>query len=517
MMTKCWKIVLGSIIAIVGLYCIAALVLIAPHRWSPSRPAREVAGVGSFKYIGSADSCTIRVKKVNGTIAYIHYENKKATDKTVLHPKRHPLSGRVHPVADQKTLNEATELLPTLIAITKGEQKKINGRVLKILEDYPDDLYRYNFEKEPGKYYLQISDALYLKGYESLPNAKMPYVAYWGPEWTDGIGDDIIYCGDWVLDKFCQNLPLKIGPENLHKVKAGDTIDFAGCKLIVGYIDRDNDEDPRNNSVIIRIEGMKDFSKIEERKDGGQPVKPNDFVKVVCWPKEPDYQKVGQTTGPISEKEFEQQIRAFANSKTEKERATVVKDILLEAGYTKDDLATADNGYEGSGDIWVIKKGQSDEVAIIAAHYDKAGEESQGVIDNACGVVVAASVARALRTMKTHLTYIFLFYGAHEVDGHGWTIWLAAERSRVRNPIKYAVEVEGGGLIGAEQTFRSEQTRLSGWLHWRFPELHINETGGPPDYLKHTAKDNISVCDFSRLVKSQNQLLEIVMSIEQNI
>ncbi|MFB0524507.1 MAG: M28 family peptidase [Phycisphaerae bacterium] len=154
---------------------------------------------------------------------------------------------------------------------------------------------------------------------------------------------------------------------------------------------------------------------------------------------------------------------------------------------------------------------------MIAAHYDKIGEESQGIIDNACGVVVVASVARFMKATEPDLTYFFLFYGAEEQGGRSWTHWLL-ELSELRVPIKYAIHVEGGGLIGAEQTFRLEQRRPpQGWLHWRFPELRVNETGGSVDYLKHTAKDNINVCDFSRLVKSQNVLLEIILAIEKNI
>ena len=510
-----WKIILGAIIAFIGLYCIAALVLIALHGWAPSRPTREIPSVGWFKFIGTADSPTIRVKKVDGLMVNIHYEKGKATDKTVIHPKGHPLSGRVRPIADQKTLQEATELLPTLIAIAKGEQKEVGERVLKLLEDFPSDIYDYHFKKEPGKYHLRINDNLFLKGYDFRPHARMPYVAYWGPQLTDGLGDDVIYCGNWILDKFCQNLPLKVGPQNLHRVKAGDVIDFAVCKLIIEYIDRDNDQDPRNNSIIIRIEGLKDLSKVEEGITGDQPIEPKDLVSVACWPKQPDFQRMGPITGPLSEQEFEQQIQAFANAKTERERGAVVKAILLDAGYAKEDLIAADNGYEGSEDIWVIKKGRSEDVAIITGHYDKAGEESQGVHDNACGVVVVASVARFLKHVQTNLTYIFVFYGAEEV-GNGWGSCLF-RGSNLHTSIKYVVEVEGGGLIGAEQTFTLEQTRLRGWLHWRFPQLGINETGGPVDYLKHTARDNINVCDFSRLVKSQNVLLEIVLAIEKNI
>jgi len=494
-----------------------ALFFIAKYGWSPPRRARKVPGIGRFKFIGTVDSPTIRVRKVDGTQVDISYKNRQAASKIVTHPKGHPLNGRVRPLADGKTLHEATELLPDLIAIAKGKQKEAGERVLRLLEDFPADLYPYNFKEEQGKYHLSINENLYLKGYDFSPNARMPYVAYWGPQWTDGLGDDVIYCGDWVLDKFCQNLPLKVGPENLHRVKAGDAIDFEGCKIIVEYIDWDNDQDPWNNSVIIGIEGLKELSKVEESRTGDQPIEPSDFVRAVCWPKEPGFENAGQINGPISKEEFERQIKAFASSKTERERGAVVKDILLNAGYTEDDVKSVDNGYEGSEDIWIIKKGKSDDVAIIAAHYDKAGAESQGIHDNACGVVLTATAARALHTMKTHLTYIFLFYGAHEVDGHTWGLWLDNERVRFRSPIKYAVQVGGGGLVGAEQTFTLEQTRWRGWKYQRFPELRINETGGPPDYLKHTAKDNINVCDFSRLVESQNQLLEIVLTIEENI
>lgn len=398
---------------------------------------------------------------------------------------------------------------------------------MRALEDFPADRYRYNFQKEPGKFWLEINDNLYLKGYDFQPNAQMPYVAYWGPEGADGLGDDVIYCGEWVLDKFCQNLPLKVGPENLHRVKAGDTIYFAGCKLVVEYIDWDDDQDPRNNSLIIRVEGLEDLERIEKSGTGAKPVTPEEFAKVASWPIQSDFQWVDKSAGLLSAKDFEKQILTFSTAKTNKERADITKQILLNAGYSKDVLKTENNGYkvsEGSEDIWVVKQGKSKDVVILAAHYDKTGQESQGIIDNACGVVVVASVAKYIRTIETEVTYIFLFFGAEEaVGGRSWGFWLMSpqsqgtQQSKVLSPIRYVVNVEGGGLVSAKQTFRLAQSRMRDWLYWRFPQLHINETGGPPDYLKHTAKDNISVCDFSRLVESQNSLLKIVLTIEKNL
>ncbi len=248
-----WKIILGSIVAIVCIYCFVCLFLIAKYGWSRARPFVEVPGIGSFKYIGSADSCTFRVKKNDATEVNIMYVNGVCKDKIVLHPKGHPLKGRVRADADGKTLHELTELFPTLVRIANGREKNIPERVLRALEDFPADMYDYHFKKEPGKYHLQINENLYLKGYDFRPHAQMPYVAYWGPQWADNLGDDIIYCGNWVLDKFCQNLPLKIGPENLQKVKAGDVIDFEGCKLITSrYLSMIAGTTPLARTAILR-------------------------------------------------------------------------------------------------------------------------------------------------------------------------------------------------------------------------------------------------------------------------
>jgi hypothetical protein len=490
------------------------------------RRKTNVPAVGQFILIGYGNSPTIRIKKNDGTLVDISYENNVCEHKIVMHPDNHPLNGRVRAMADGKTLHELTELFPTLVRIAKGEEKDISERVLRALDDFPADRYRFNFQKKPGKFRLEINDNLYLKGYDFQPNAQMPYVAYWGPEGADGLGDDVIYCGEWALDKFCQNLPLKVRTENLHRVKAGDTINFAGCELVVEYIDWDNDQDPRNNSLILRVEGSEDLARIKESGDGAKPVTPEEFVKVASWPKQSEFQWSDNFTSRISAKEFEEQITAFAAAKTNKKRADVTKQILLNAGYAKDNLKTIDNGYkpsEGSEDIWIVKQGKSEDVVIIAAHYDKTGKESQGVNDNACGVVVVASVANHIQTIETELTYIFLFFGAEEVGGRNWSQWLIppqsqnAQQSQVLSPIRYAVNVEGGGLIGAKQTFCLAQSRMRGWLYWRFPQLRINETGGPPDYLKHTAKDNINSCDFTRLVESQNSLLNIVLAIEGNL
>jgi hypothetical protein len=384
-----------------------------------------------------------------------------------------------------------------------------------LLEDEPPDRYRLSFKDEPGRFYMELHDSLFLQKYDSRPYAKTPYVAYWGPGLKDGLGDDIVYCGDWVLDQYSQNLPLEVHPENLHPVKAGDTIEYAGRKLYIEYIDWDNDGNPWNNVMIVRVDGNTvALSGIRQSASGGKPIVPEDFVRVACWPNEVKV-PLERVVGPVSSDEFKQQLSQIAYASTEAARGDVIKQVLRDAGYTE--INAAANGHANSEDFWVIKSGESELTAILATHYDKAGPESQGVHDNGCGMVVTAALARALRSAKTRLTYVFLFYGAHELDGHNWTLWLLHGGRNFGNPIKYASEIGGGGLIGAKQTFRLDYWKFTGWLDWRFPTLRINETGGPPQYLKHTATDNLALCDYSQLVQAEDQALQIVLGIEHNL
>ncbi|MHC4397099.1 MAG: M28 family peptidase [Planctomycetota bacterium] len=509
-----WKIVCGFIIVIVGVYCLVVLSFHFQQR--KHRYTTELPSIGLLEYKEWGSKASVKVKKPDGSVIYIHYKNAKVIDKMVVHPKNHPLYGRVQPATNEKTLYLATELLPTLIEISKGEKVELDEDMLTLIEDYSPDLYRLNFKKEPNIYHLQLFDDLFLSGYDFRPNARMPYLAYWGPETGDAIGDDAIYCGTWALDKFCYNLPLEVNPENLYLVKVGDVIDFKGYRIIVEYIDHDNDQDPWNNSLILRVDGSEDVPKVKKTGTGRKPITPIDFINLICQKKQEDLKKISSFNVSTSEEDLKKQLMPFADAKTEEERFYATQKILFEYGYNENDIKVISNGYGNSKDFWIEKKGQSEDVAIITAHYDKAGQGSQGIHDNACGVVTIANLAGILRNVDTRLSYIFLFYGAHETDGHDWSLWLQ-KKSQLKSPIKYAIEVGGGGLIGAKQTFLLGQRRFRGWLNWRFPQLRINETGGPPDYQKHTAKDNINVCDFTFLLNSFKTASRVVFTIDQNL
>lgn len=148
------KIVCGAIIVIVCLYYFLVLSL---YSWQRKlRYITELPSIGSFEYKEWGSNALVTVKKLDDSVINIHYKNGKATDKRVLHPIGHSLSGKIQPAADEKTLYLATELLPTLIEISKGRKVKIGENILTLIEDYPSDLYRFNFKEEPNTYYLRL-------------------------------------------------------------------------------------------------------------------------------------------------------------------------------------------------------------------------------------------------------------------------------------------------------------------------------------------------------------------------
>ena len=475
----------------------------------------RLADVGRIFYTEWKDGrALVRVKKDDGLVIDIHYEAGEAIDRIIIHPKGHPLQQKVAPQPDGRTLHSATELLPKLINIAKGKKEFITDELAALLDDYPEHLCDAPFEQTPGCYRLTEGDMLFIKGYTFEPYARNPVVAYWGPTRADGLGDELLYCGFWELDKTSLNLPLEFPPGSLHIIGHGDTVEFMGCNLHVEFIDHDNDGIRENNVLILRVEGLSDYSQVEESAGVGRPVTPEEFVREVCFPVSPDLSLIRTHQGPLSVSDIEEEITSLAYAETNSERGGAVKKMLIEMGYDNDQIKSAGNRV-GMEDIWVVKPGESRETAIIATYYDKIGEGSQGVIDNAVGVVVTAGAAKALRQRETKLTYALLFFGGEEI-GHNWGWWLLNE-SNLKDPIRYVVSVKGYGLRGCERTLHLKRRTLRGWLYWSFPVLSINSTGGDPEYQKHTAQDNLSFCDFGLVKEAQDSLVDWIIAIEENL
>jgi Zn-dependent M28 family amino/carboxypeptidase len=102
---------------------------------------------------------------------------------------------------------------------------------------------------------------------------------------------------------------------------------------------------------------------------------------------------------------------ALAPCKNEDRLATVEK--LFRAGGAVDaDIATQRFGKIQN--LVVTKKGKSEDIVIVSAHYDKVSEGC-GAIDNWTGIVVIANLYRTMRGLSTEKTYLFVAFDKEEL------------------------------------------------------------------------------------------------------
>lgn len=128
----------------------------------------------------------------------------------------------------------------------------------------------------------------------------------------------------------------------------------------------------------------------------------------------------------------------IAGTEKEKEMASFISAILLNGGYSENDIKiksfdieegvpmmdeSIENVFEGgqnsrsSQNIEVVKKGESEKIIIVGAHYDSAG--THGVDDNGSGVAVALENALRMIDVETQYTIRYVFFGAEEIGMHG--------------------------------------------------------------------------------------------------
>jgi Iap family predicted aminopeptidase len=97
----------------------------------------------------------------------------------------------------------------------------------------------------------------------------------------------------------------------------------------------------------------------------------------------------------------------------EKERLEAVRALFLKMGAQADQIAIEKMG--GVENLTVTRPGQSGEVLVIGAHYDKTASGC-GAIDNWSGIVAIAHIFRSLRHTAPSKTLIFVAFGKEE-DG----------------------------------------------------------------------------------------------------
>ena len=93
------------------------------------------------------------------------------------------------------------------------------------------------------------------------------------------------------------------------------------------------------------------------------------------------------------------------------ERLEAVKKFFQKMGAAENEISA--EKIKGIQNVLVTKKGETDEIVMVGAHYDKVSEGC-GAIDNWTGIVIIGNIYRTLRNVANHKTYIFVAFDREE-------------------------------------------------------------------------------------------------------
>lgn len=94
------------------------------------------------------------------------------------------------------------------------------------------------------------------------------------------------------------------------------------------------------------------------------------------------------------------------------DRLEAVKKLFQQVGASDEDIKI--EKHKSVENMIVTKKGKTDEIIVIGAHYDKVSDGC-GAIDNWTGIVILANLYRTIKNFTTNKTYVFAAFGKEEI------------------------------------------------------------------------------------------------------
>lgn len=172
----------------------------------------------------------------------------------------------------------------------------------------------------------------------------------------------------------------------------------------------------------------------------------------------------------------------IAHTQKEREAAVFLVSALLDMGYTSDCIqvqpfSSGQGSYnendqydggaeiENSQNIIVTKKGTSEKVIAVGAHYDSVG--THGVDDNGSGVAVVLENAMRLVDTQTSYTIQYIFFGHEESQMSGSNFYIKslsnAEKSKIVAMVNLDSLIAGDTCYVSGGTLRDDGTVIHDW------------------------------------------------------
>jgi Zn-dependent M28 family amino/carboxypeptidase len=119
-----------------------------------------------------------------------------------------------------------------------------------------------------------------------------------------------------------------------------------------------------------------------------------------------------QTDSLVStEKSVEESVKLVPCKK--EDRIEAVKKLFVQMGAKETDVAIEKFNKDKISNVVVKKKGKTDEIILIGAHYDKT-DDGCGAIDNWTGISIIAHLFKTLRQIETEKSYVFVAFDQEE-------------------------------------------------------------------------------------------------------
>ena len=221
-----------------------------------------------------------------------------------------------------------------------------------------------------------------------------------------------------------------------------------------------------------------------------------------------------------------------------KDRFEAAKALFKKMGATDDEISVDSKG--DLRDLVVTKKGKTDNVVIVGAHYDKVSDGC-GAIDNWTGITIIAHIYRTMKDSTTNFTYRFVAFDSEESGLLGSAFMSKAIPKEKRDSVCSMVNFDSFGFTyprafreGSSSKMIAEAKSIAADVKMPFQDVSIPNAGADsmsflekgipaitfdglddswPKYL-HTSNDKVENIKMDSVFVGYNFGLRFVATID---
>jgi len=160
-------------------------------------------------------------------------------------------------------------------------------------------------------------------------------------------------------------------------------------------------------------------------------------------------------------------------------------------------------------DIVAVKPGRKSDCVVIGAHFDKAGKESQGILDNMIGCILVSKVAQTIRSRDVKYTYVFVLFDDEET-GRILPYRTGAYSPSTDGRPAFMLEVD---YVGDKRSGLIAK-HLSPAYRYLQAGMKLTSYPMPDPPTIHTIRDNLESVDFSRVYLAYQVVMWWVENLE---